>query len=236
MAGHSLDAIVARLHALENARNREGMARFGIETKSALGIPIPELRRIAAEVGRDHALAIRLWERGIHEGRILACMCADPLLLSDSEMEKWVAQFDSWDLCDQCCSNLFVLHPLAWEKAQAWAEREEEFVRRAGFVLMAALAVHDRQAPDERFLALFPLIRHASDDGRRYVKKAVNWALRQIGKRNIRLHAHALSLAEELLQGDSASGRWIARDAIRELRSGKIAGRLGTGRQKAGSG
>jgi len=211
------DAIVARLRSLAQPGSLEGMARFGIPTEHALGIPIPVLRRLAKEIGKDHTLAGELWATGIHEGRILATLVDDPENVTDRQMEAWARDFASWDLCDQCCSNLFDRTPHAYRKVQEWTRREEEFVKRAGFVLMATLSVHDKKADDEAFRKFFPIIKRESDDDRIYVKKAVNWALRQIGKRNLALNKDAIRVAEEIRSIDSGGARWIASDALREL-------------------
>jgi len=158
-----------------------------------------------------------LWASGLHEARILASMIDDPRLVSEHQMETWVKDFDSWDICDQVCGNLFDKTPSAFQKAVEWCHREPEFVRRAGFVMMAELAVHDKQAPDEVFLPFFPLIKQYATDERNFVKKAVNWALRQIGKRDATLRASALEWAEQIRAMDSKTAQWIAKDAMKEL-------------------
>ncbi len=218
--------LMERLGTMENPSNREGMARYGIRTEHALGVSMPALRGIAKEIGKDHIIAVNLWESGIHEARILACLIDDPDHVSEEQMEAWVQDFDSWDLCDQCCSNLFDRTPYARQKAVEWAGSEDEFVKRAGFVLMAALSVHDKKAGDAVFLAFLPLIRKASSDERNFVKKAVNWALRQIGKRNRQLNQAAIDIAGELAAAESRSARWIGRDALRELQSEAVRTRL----------
>ena len=222
----TLDRVLARLHALARPDQLAGLARYGINTDRALAVRIPELRSLARETGRNHGLALALWATEIHEARILAAMVDDPAAVSEAQMEDWVAAFDSWDLCDQVCSNLFDRTPWAWAKAGDWAERRAEFVKRAGFTLMACLAVHDKRAEDAAFLALLPLIERESRDPRNYVKKAVNWALRQIGKRNRALHAEALNLAENLAASPDRTARWIGNDARRELASEKTINRL----------
>jgi len=224
--------ILARLTSLGCERNRRGMARFGINVERAYGVSMAEIRRFKKEIRRDHALALALWETGVHEARILACLVDEPKMVTEEQMERWVLCFDSWDLCDQCCGNLFDRTPYAYAKAHAWAIREEEFVRRAGFALMAWLAVHDKKAPDGPFLDFLPRIEGAARDGRNFVKKAVNWALRQIGKRNFVLHAKAVETAERILEQDAKSARWIARDALRELADEKILARM-RGRERA---
>ena len=202
-----------------NPANVAGMARFGINPRGTLGVSIPALRKLAKEIGRDHALARQLWVSGIHEARVLAGLIADPAALTEREMERWVHDFDSWDICDQVCSNLFDKTPWAWKKAVEWTSRDKEFVKRAGFVLMAALSVHDKAAPDAGFLAFLPIIRREAVDDRNFVKKAVNWALRQIGKRNERLRKAAVKTAKNIRKIDSRSARWIAADALRELQA-----------------
>ena len=216
----TLDEVLARLNQAADPRAVEGMARFGIRSAHVLGISIPVLRKMAKELGKDHALALELWASGLHEARILAAMIDDPRLVSEEQMEAWVADFDAWDVCDQVCGNLFDKTPYAYQKAVEWCHREQEYVRRAGFVLMAELAVHDKQAPDEAFLSFFPLIKQYATDERNFVKKAVNWAIRQIGKRNARLRVSAIEWAEEIGAMDSRAARWIARDALKELRGG----------------
>jgi 3-methyladenine DNA glycosylase AlkD len=209
------------LHAEANPANVAGMARFGISSTGTLGISIPFLRSLAKQIGKDHALALQLWESAIHEARILASFIDDPHLVTPEQMERWVVGFDSWDVCDQVCGNLFDRTPYAHERAKAWAHRPEEFVRRAGFALMATLAVHDKQASDEAFLNFFPLIQKYAEDDRNFVKKAINWALRQIGKRNDSLRAAAVDVAHEILadatERQSKAARWVAQDALREL-------------------
>jgi 3-methyladenine DNA glycosylase AlkD len=213
--------VMATLKRQANAANAAGMARFGINPRGTLGVSIPALRKLAKEIKRDHALALQLWSSGIHEACILAGLVADPVALTEREMERWVRDFDSWDICDQVCSNLFDKTPWAWKKAVQWTTRNEEFVKRAGFVLMAALSVHDKAAPDAGFLAFLPIIRREAGDDRNFVKKAVNWALRQIGKRNERLRRAAVLTAERIRKLDTRSARWIAADALRELQSRK---------------
>ena len=211
------EQIIANLKQLANAQAVEGMARFGIRPDEALGISMPTLRKMAKDIGKNHALALALWDSGIHEARILASMIAEPKLVSTELMEEWVNDFDSWDVCDQVCGNLFDKTPHAYQKAVQWCHQEREFVRRAGFVMVAELAVHDKKAPDEAFLQFFPLIKQYAGDERNFVKKAVNWALRQIGKRNSHLRTLALECAYEIQSMDSKTARWVAKDAIKEL-------------------
>jgi 3-methyladenine DNA glycosylase AlkD len=213
----SADQIIQKLKSLANPKNVEGMARFGICPNNTLGISVPVLRDIAREAGKDHQLVQELWASGIHEARLLACFVDKPELVTESQMEGWVKNFDSWDVCDLCCANLFDRTKFAHQKAAEWSGREEEFVKRAGFTLMAAIAVHDKKASDADFLKFLPIIKRESTDERNFAKKAVNWALRQIGKRNASLNKMAIKTAEEIQKIDSKSARWIAADALREL-------------------
>lgn len=219
--------ILAQLKSLANPESVKGMARFGINPEHALGVSIPNLRKIAKKAGKNHSLAQRLWSSEIHEARILASMVEIPEEVTEEQMERWVRDFDSWDLCDQCCMNLIRRTENAHEKASEWSSREEEFVKRAGFALMATLAVHDKKARDEDFLKFMPAIERESTDGRNYVKKAVNWALRQIGKRNMNLRQEAVGLAEAIREIDSKPAKWIASDALRELTSDAVRKRIG---------
>lgn len=206
------------LYAAAAPGRREEHTRVKAGNSSAIGVRVPDLRRIARLAGKDHALAQQLWATNVHEARQLAAMVDDPALVTEAQVDAWVADFDSWDLCDGVC-NLFERTPFAEAKIHEWAARDEEFVKRAAFTLIAYRAVHDKKAPDDRFLAYLPLIRqHASDD-RNFVKKAVNWALRQVGKRNEPLRLAAIACAEEIQRDGTRSGRWIAADALRELRA-----------------
>jgi 3-methyladenine DNA glycosylase AlkD len=220
------EEVLERLKSLANPEAVAGMARFGINPESTLGVSVPVLRKMAREIGRNHGLAQELWSSGVHEARILASMIDDPRLVTEEQMEAWAADFDSWDVCDQCCGNLFDKTEFAYRKAVEWAARDEEFVKRAGFALMAWLAFHDKRAPDEAFLEFLPVIKRESVDGRNYVKKAVNWALRHIGKRNAALNIIAIEAAKEIQEMGSKAGRWIASDALRELTSEKVRERL----------
>jgi 3-methyladenine DNA glycosylase AlkD len=215
------DQVIAALHQSANPQAVAGMARFGSRPAQAVGISIPVLRKMAKALGKNHSLALELWASGLHEARILASMIDDPRLVSEHQMEAWVKDFDSWDLCDQVCGNLFDKTPSAFQKAVEWCHREPEFVRRVGFVMMAELAVHDKLASDEAFLLFFPLMKQYATDERNFVKKAVNWALRQIGKRNTSLRASALEWAEQIRAMASKTAQRIANDAIKELRTHK---------------
>ena len=218
--------LIKKLKSLSNPEAVAGMARFGINPKNTYGVSIPALRKMAKEIGQNHLLAQGLWNSGVHEARILAGMIDPPEEVTEEQMERWVRDFDSWDVCDQVCSNLFDQTKFAHQKAMDWTERGEEFVKRAGFVLMAALAAHDKEAGDKEFLKFLPIIKREARDERNFVKKAVNWALRQIGKRNLRLNQKAIKTAKEIQGIDSKAARWIASDAIRELASEAVQTRL----------
>lgn len=222
----TLDQIITYLTSLSNPENVAGMARFAIKGPRVLGVNIPVLRTLAKEIGKDHLLALQLWDSGIHEARILASMIAEPKEITEMQMEQWCAEFYSWDLCDQTCMNLFVKTPFAREKIDEWCARQEEFVKRAGFVLMACFVNYGKKLPNDFFIEFFPLIKREANDDRNFVKKAVNWALRQIGKRNIALNTRAIACAQEIQQMSSKTARWIAADALRDIQREEVITRL----------
>jgi 3-methyladenine DNA glycosylase AlkD len=217
--------VLEHLQSLANAENVAGMARFGINPDQTLGIDIYTLRKIAKGMGTDLALALQLWDSGYHEARILASYIADPQQISEAQIEHWVADFNSWDMCDQVV-ELFSKTPFAYSKVAEWAQRPEEFVKRAAFALIAELAAHDKQARDEKLAQLFPIIVDASDDDRNFVKKAVNWALRNLGKRNRALNEQAIATAHQIQSLGTRPARWIAAEALRELTSAKVQARF----------
>ena len=221
-----IEKYLKQLKSLSDPEAVAGMARFGINPDNTLGVSIPAIRKMAKDVGKNHALAQKFWSSGIHEARILAGMVDDPGEVTVEQMERWASDFDSWDVCDQVCSNLFDKTRFAYQKAHEWSGREEEFVRRAGFVLMATLSVHDKKAGDDKFLEFLPLIKKGALDERNFVKKAVNWALRQIGKRNMDLNKAAIETANDIQKIDSKAAKWIASDALRELTDEKTRMRL----------
>lgn len=223
--------IISQLKSHKNPKNIAGMARFGISAKNTLGVSMPYLRNLAKEIRKEakadkkgaenrHNLAFELWNSKIHEARILASMIDEPDLVSEKQMEKWARDFDSWDVCDQVCMNLFDKTEFAWVMPFEWSKQKEEFVKRAGFALIAALAFHDKSSEDKKFLKFFSAIKREAIDERNFVRKAVNWALRQIGKRNKNLCREAIKLAREIQDAHpkSKSANWIAGDAIRELK------------------
>jgi 3-methyladenine DNA glycosylase AlkD len=218
--------ILRKMEGAANPANVAGMARYGITAKKVYGLSIPALKKMARETGKNHALAQQLWATEILEARLLAGLIDEPDRVSERQMERWAKDFDSWAVCDGTCLNLFRKTPFAHRKCRDWSLRREEFVKRSGFTLIACLAVHDKESPDGTFLAYLPLIQREAVDERNFVKKAVNWALRQIGKRNRRLNRAAIKTAEAIQQLDSRSARWIAADALRELRSQAVQRRL----------
>lgn len=221
-----LDEVMGRLNQKARPDQLKGMARYGMSVEQRLGVSVPELRALAKETAINHELALALWKTGVAEARILAAMVDDPAILTEKQMEEWVKDIDSWDVCDQLCMNLFEKSPLAWKKIHDWSGREEEFVKRTAFSLLACLAWHDKKAGDDKFLSYFPVMKQGATDERNFVKKAVNWALRTIGKRNRNLNRAALELAREIQQLDSKAAHWIAADAVRELESEAVRGRM----------
>ena len=222
----TVEEIVERLRPLARPGALEGMARFGIATESALGVSMPDLRAMGRSLGRNHTLALDLWRTPLRETRILASLVADPQQLTEELMESWARDFADWEVCDQCCINLFGKTPFARHFALKWSVAEPEFVKRAGFVLMARIATTDKRAEDAAFEPFFALITRESGDRRNYVRKAVNWALRQIGKRNRALNERAVAVARTLAGSEDKAARWIGSDALRELTSAAVLARL----------
>lgn len=219
----------ATLHELKRLASPEAKAAqqyFGIHGVNSYGLTTPQLRKLAKQIGKNHDLALQLWKTGIHEARHVAVFIADPRQVTIELMEKWLKDFNSWDIVDNCCSALFDKTPFAFDKAMEWSARKKEFEKRAGFVLMAALAIHDKKAEDEKFIQFYPFMIRESGDDRNFVKKAINWALRQTGKRNDRLCTESIKVAKKIHKKGDPSSRWIASDALRELekyhREGKI--------------
>jgi 3-methyladenine DNA glycosylase AlkD len=222
----SVKDVLDKLQSKARPEQLRGMAKYGMTVEQRLGVSVPDMRKLAKEIGRDHKLALDLWRTGVAEARIVAGMVGDPAKLTEEQMEDWVKGINSWDVCDQVCMNLFEKNQLAWKKIIDWSEREEEFVKRTAFSLIACLAWHDKKASDEKFIELLPVIMRGATDERNFVKKAVNWALRNIGKRNIKLNEAAINTAKEIQRLDSKAAHWIAADAIRELESDAIQSKL----------
>jgi len=218
--------IISWIKSQSDPEALKGQSRFGITTKNNFGVSINKLRPFAKNIGKDHKLASELWTTKIHEARLLATMIDEPEKVTESQMEKWVKDFNSWDICDQCCSNLFDKTKYAYQKAFEWSKRKEEYTKRAGFVLMAVLSVHDKKTSDKEFEKFFKVIKREAKDERNYVRKAVNWALRQIGKRNALLNEKAIEAAKQIFKLESKTAKWIASDALRELTNQKVLSRL----------
>ena len=219
---------VTELRRYGTKRNVDGMARFGIRAKLVYGVSKPRMDEIARKIGKNHALGLKLWHTGIHDARILGMLISEAPLVTSAQMEKWVRDFDNWDVCDGTCCHLFVDVPLAWKKAFAWSARKKEFEKRAGFALAAFLAVHDQAADDKIFRSFLEVIEREASDDRNFVRKAVNWALRNIGKRNRELNRDAIAAAEKIRFAGTPAGRWVAADALRELKSEAVQKRLRT--------
>lgn len=222
--------IIEKLESLENPVNIAGMARFGIVTKKAFGVSAPVLKQFAKDIKKQtndrHKLALELWETGIHEARAIAYLIDDPKEVTPQQMDSWVKDFDNWAICDGTCGHLFCKTEFAYKKVFEWAEREEEFIKRAGIVLIAWLAVHDKKADDEKISQFLLILENKANDERNFIKKAVNWSLRQIGKRNVQLNKLAIEAAERIKLQNTKSARWIAADALRELKNEKTLERL----------
>jgi 3-methyladenine DNA glycosylase AlkD len=222
--------ILEKLKSLGSPENVAGMARYGIVTKKAFGVSAPDLKQLAKEIKKKtkdrHTLALELWKTGIHDARAVAYLIDDPKQVTEKQMDRWAKDFDNWAICDSCCGTLFDKTPYAYEKALEWSEQNEEFVKRAGIVLIAWLAVHDKKAEDEKIAAFLPVLEKHSGDERNFIKKAVSWSLRQIGKRNLNLNKLAVEAAERVKLQDTKSARWIAADALRELTSEPVMERL----------
>ena len=219
-------SVLEKLEKLKDAKAIAGMVRYGITPANCFGIKIPILRDIAKSIGTNRKLASELWTLNYRETRIIACMIDDPNSVTETQLESWVSDFDYWEICDQCIMNLFEKTKYAYQKALDWTNREEEFVKRAGYVMIARLAVSDKKADDEIFISFLPVILKGASDNRNMVKKGVNWALRQIGKRNLNLNKEAIMYSNEMLQLENPSAKWIASDALKELNSEAVKKRL----------
>ena len=212
-----VESAVAWLKTHATRHTLDGMARYAIPSDNALGVAVGDIRAVGKQLGRDHALAEALWETGIYEARMLTAFVADPAQVTPAQMDRWCRDFDSWGICDTLCFHLFDRTPHAWSNIAKWSTSPEEFVRRAAFALLASVALHDKRAPDAPFLESLALIERAATDDRNFVKKAVSWALRGIGKRNAVLHSAAVDLASRLAQSPERAARWVGKDALRDL-------------------
>ena len=218
--------VLAWLERRGTRKNRDGMARYGIVAKKVFGVSLATMRTLAKTLGHDHVLARALWQTGWHEARVLAALVGEPARVTPAEMERWARTFDNWAVCDTVTFVLWDRSPHAWPKVREWSRREEEFVKRAAFALLASLTVHDKAAPDELYREGLVLIEREATDGRNFVKKAVNWSLRSIGKRSPRLNREAIAVARRLAASDDPASRWVGKDALRELTSPAVQRRL----------
>jgi 3-methyladenine DNA glycosylase AlkD len=216
----------ALLRSKASEKYRLGMLRFALPNHNAIGVAVGDIRKIAKHLGRSHALAADLWKAGWYEARMLACFVDDPAEVTSQQMDRWCKDFDNWGICDTACFALFDRTEFRWAKIKQWARSKDEFVKRAAFAMIACLTVHDKQAEDDLFIDCLPLIERASDDDRNFVKKAVNWSLRSVGKRSRTLHAMSLEVAQRLADSTDAATRWIGKDALRELKGASVARRL----------
>jgi len=222
----SVGRVVGELRRLGTKRNVEGMARYGIRAKKVFGVSKPKLDILARKIGKNHALGLELWSTGIQDAKILAGLICEAEKVTSSQMELWVRDFDNWDSCDGTCCHLFVFANDAWQKAFVWTKRKGEFQKRGGFALAAYLAYRDKAAGDANYLRFLRVVEREAEDERNFVRKAVNWALRNIGKRNQRLNRAAIATARRIRKKDSRAARWIAADALRELQSEAVLARL----------
>lgn len=222
----STDDVVARLRKLGSKSVRDGMLRFGIPNDNAFGVPVGKIQKLGKELGRDHELALALWETGFYEARMLAAFVDDPKLVTPAQMDHWCKDFDNWGIVDTVCFKLFDETPHAWKKVEQWSRRSNEFQRRAGYALLACLGVHDKLASNEKFIACLPLIENAATDERNFVKKGVSWALRVIGRRNAELNKAAKELAQRLADSPDPTSRWLGREALREFKRPVVTRRL----------
>jgi 3-methyladenine DNA glycosylase AlkD len=218
--------VITELHSMADPAVVRSLSRFGLPTENALGISAPKLRALAKRIGKDHALSLKLWETGVPDARVLAALVGEPDQVSMRQMNRWASEFDSWGVCDACCGVLFVYSPHAMKMAFKWSRDKREYVKRAGFALMASMAVHQKSLADSAFVPMLRAIRAQSTDDRGFVRKAVNWALRQIGKRNLHLNSLAIETATKIHSIKSPAARWVASDALRELRSDAVQRRL----------
>ena len=229
--------VTSALHWLERhgtRKNREGMARYGLVARHVFGVSVGDLQKYAKTLGRDHDLALGLWDTGWYEARLLAAFVDEPAKVTAGQMDRWARDFENWGDCDTVCLHLFDKTPLAWRKVPTWCGRKPEFQRRAGFALLAALALHDKASSDAPFRKSFTLIRKAATDDRNFVKKAVNWALRSIGNRSVAMYDAAVDLAEEFAASEDPTTRWIGKDALRDLKRPLVRKRVAAREKKRG--
>jgi len=216
-AAATIDSVMAWIRKTGSAKVRNGMARYGLPTANAVGIPVGVMRAEAKRIGPNHSLALDLWQTGNYEAQLMAAMLGEPDRLTAAQMDAWCRDFDNWGTVDTACFTLFDRSPLGWKMAPKWSKEKGEFQKRAGFVMMACLAAHDKNAKDAAFLKFFPIIEKGAEDDRNFVKKGVSWALRHLGHRSAGLHAAAVKTATRLSKSDDATKRWVGKDALRDL-------------------
>lgn len=222
---------LAELKRLSSKKYRDGMARYGLPMDRAMGVPVGAIQKLGKRIGKDQTLAVALWKTGWYEARMLTAYVADPAALTPALMDQWCRDFDNWGICDTICFALFDKSPHAWKKVHAWAKKKPEFERRAAFALLASLAGHDKESPDDRFMTTLPLFQKAASDDRNFVKKGVSWALRGVGHRSLGLHTAAVSLATQLSKSEDATERWLGKDVLRDLQRPAVLAKL---RRRAG--
>jgi 3-methyladenine DNA glycosylase AlkD len=227
--------VLAWLERRGTKRNREGMARYGIVADKVFGVSVADLQKAGRQYGRNHGLALALWDTGWYEARMLTAFVDEPERVTPAQMDRWTRDFDNWAICDHLCFHLFDKTPHAWRKVEQWSRKRDEFVRRAAFALLAGLALHEKGAPDEPFLRALPLIEDAAVDERNFVKKGVSWALRSVGQRNAVLHAASIDLARRLADSAQPAARWVGKDALRDLTRPLVQRRLASRARAAGT-
>lgn len=225
-ATHNVEGVVSSLKRLGTKGTRDGMARYAIPSDNAFGVTVGEIRQLGKRLGHNHELALGLWQTGFYEARMLAAFVDDPESVTPAQMDRWCKDFDNWAICDTVCFHLFDKTPHAFRKVAHWADRRNEFEKRAAFALLASLGVHDKEASDDEFARCLPLIERASTDERNFVKKGVSWALRVVGRRSRELNEASVKLSEKLAKSDNAAARWIGKDALKELTSKAVMARL----------
>jgi 3-methyladenine DNA glycosylase AlkD len=218
--------VVASIKRMGSKTVRDGMVRYGLPPDNAFGIPVGKMQKFAKDIGRNHELALALWETGYYEARMIAAFIDDPSLVTPAQMDRWCKDFDNWGIVDTVCFKLFDQSPHAWKKVVQWSKNREEFQKRAAFALLASLSGHDKTASNERFLSCLPLIEKASMDERNFVKKGVSWALRSVGRRNLELNAACTTLAQKLSASSDPTARWLGKEALREFKSAVVARQL----------
>jgi 3-methyladenine DNA glycosylase AlkD len=225
-AEHDVKSVLAWLKKHSSKATRDGMARYGVPSDNALGVTMADMKVLAKEVGKNHALAAALWDTGVYEARMLTSFVDDAAQVSATQMNRWARDFDNWGICDTVCFHLFDRTPHAWQKVEQWHDSKEEFTKRAAFALLWGLTVHDKRADDDAFVDGLSYVERAATDERHWVKKSVNMALRAVGKRNAALNAAAVATATRLAESSNPAPRWVGKDALRELTSAGVVGRL----------